>query len=657
MVQEPFLWGRAGRKLTPDQVEQEREMANVLAKGAMDYSPVGHWSQGLNRVAQGLLAGIDYRMADKAEGEIAGVNKGLISSLLGGSTPAATSSAIPASGASGEIAATSPAQPVDMTGNEVYSQFIDTVKGGVQNPYALAAIASTAQEESRFDPANVYRTWSDPSQSGQPGRAGGIMSWRGPRYEALAATGDLSPAGQAKFFLQENPQLIQALNNAGSVEEAQQLMNKAWAFAGYDKPGGETAERLATAQGFLPSFQGGGEVAAATPEAAIEAISPTQGGSLTDEVAAFEQTPAYSSQFPGQTVGGVPALDPPREVSTMPVASVPAQQPVEVAGGGGRPAGINPAIIEALTNPQASPQTQRLAGILLEQEQAKQQTTQEEQNWRARQQYEQELLSKDPLRQAQIQKIQREAQNPNGDETFFGNAVPYKDAQGNIRMGQLGNKGTFRPVPLEEGASFAPTTRSVDTGTEILTVGPGGEILDRVAKQNREEAAEKAFGSTEGKAKAETQGEYSSITSKMPGLYKVVDRLDKLAETATYTMAGQGVDWLRNQTGLDPRQAAIDRAEYTAVVDNQILPLLRDTFGAQFTNEEGLRLARTLGDADKSPTEKQALLRAFIEQKERDISALGSRIGETPPVGRREIPQGGNEVQTDIPGVKIRRKN
>jgi hypothetical protein len=141
-------------------------------------------------------------------------------------------------------------------GGNVFSSFMNTVKTGVQNPYALAAIASTGSRESGFKAGNATRTWNDPSESGQPGRAGGIMSWRGPRYERLAATGDLSPAGQAKFFLSENPQLIQQLNNAKSVEEAQGLMNRAWAFAGYDRPGGETAARMAAARKFLPQFAG-----------------------------------------------------------------------------------------------------------------------------------------------------------------------------------------------------------------------------------------------------------------------------------------------------------------------------------------------------------------------------------------------------------------
>jgi hypothetical protein len=58
------------------------------------------------------------------------------------------------------------------------------------------------------------------------------------------------------------------------------------------------------------------------------------------------------------------------------------------------------------------------------------------------------------------------------------------------------------------------------------------------------------------------------------------------------------------------------------MVDNQILPLLRETFGAQFTLQEGQSLKTTLGDPEKSPQEKRAVLEAFIEQKVRNIEAL-----------------------------------
>lgn len=182
---------------------------------------------------------------------------------------------------------------------ETYQPFINTVKaGGLTNPYALAAVAATGKAESGWSAANANRTWSDPSESGQPGTAGGIMSWRGPRYQALAATGDLSPEGQARFFLQENPQLIQRLQGSRSLEDAQQMMNDAWAFAGYDRPGGESARRLAYAKGYLPMFQEGTQVASLDPTSgmnaasAIEAVAPAS-GYVDPGVSSQAQTPAF----------------------------------------------------------------------------------------------------------------------------------------------------------------------------------------------------------------------------------------------------------------------------------------------------------------------------------------------------------------------------
>lgn len=135
--------------------------------------------------------------------------------------------------------------------NPVLNGFMSTIqRGGVTNPYALAAIQATGQHESGFDPGNAGRTWDDPSESGRPGTAGGIMSWNNDRLAALQrfTGGDMSPEAQAAYFLQEDPQLIARLNNAGSVEEAQALMNNAWRFAGYNRPGGEAEARLNTAR-------------------------------------------------------------------------------------------------------------------------------------------------------------------------------------------------------------------------------------------------------------------------------------------------------------------------------------------------------------------------------------------------------------------------
>lgn len=176
-----------------------------------------------------------------------------------------------------------------------------------------------------------------------------------------------------------------------------------------------------------------------------------------------------------------------------------------------------------------------------------------------------------------------------------------RDADGNLHVN----------FATKDGSSLVRA--SPGEGEQVL--GPYDTSLDR------------SRGASVGKGEGEAMVTYRSMTSKMPGLEQVVANLDDLAEKATYTTAGKAYDWTRRQLDMEPREAAIARAEYTAIVDNQILPLLRDTFGAQFTQKEGETLRATLGDPDKSPAEKQALLKAFIEQKRRDITALAAQAG------------------------------
>ena len=168
-------------------------------------------------------------------------------------------------------------------GGDVFKRFMSTVQaGGVTNPAALAAIASTGKNESGFSAKNAAGTWSDPSQSGQAGTSGGILSWRNERLANLQkfaqATGDNpnapSPETQAKFLLQEDPNLIAQLQQARTPQEAQQLMNNAWRFAGYDEPGGEAGERVADAQALVGQF--GGPQNALGPSGASQPVQMAQ---------------------------------------------------------------------------------------------------------------------------------------------------------------------------------------------------------------------------------------------------------------------------------------------------------------------------------------------------------------------------------------------
>lgn len=121
-----------------------------------------------------------------------------------------------------------------------------------------------------------------------------------------------------------------------------------------------------------------------------------------------------------------------------------------------------------------------------------------------------------------------------------------------------------------------------------------------------------------------------------PKLDNVVSRLSELAKTATYTKAGQLWAAAQKELGNEVSQSDIDRAAYISTVDNEVLPLLRQTFGAAFTEREGQSLKATLGDPNATPAQKQAILDAFIQNKMTQIQSqsslvekLGGQSGQT----------------------------
>lgn len=215
---------------------------------------------------------------------------------------------------------------------------------------------------------------------------------------------------------------------------------------------------------------------------------------------------------------------------------------------------------------------------------------------------------------------------------FTGSFMDYLKAMGGGAGGGLGNV----PIPLADiNSGKYAVGRMGPNGLELAPPPEGYQPLSPY---------DKAFGSSAGRESGKGIGEAEtslrSLAAKMPGLENVVGQLDQLANKATYTEAGKAVDWFNRQAGLEPRESAVARSQYIAVVDNQVLPLLRDTFGAQFTQREGETLRATLGAPDKSPAEKQAVLKAFIEQKRRDVESLALQSGRSGAADNGSAPPG-----------------
>lgn len=201
---------------------------------------------------------------------------------------------------------------------------------------------------------------------------------------------------------------------------------------------------------------------------------------------------------------------------------------------------------------------------------------------------------------------------------------------------------TFNAMTPDQQAQYLRMKRAtpyLDVGTGFVSpdpINPGQTTGAPIVKDNFTPAYDSAAGTASGKVDVETQASFDSLNSKLPGLKQVVTELGDLAEKATYTMTGQLWDDVVRETGNLPTEGALARTKYMSMVDNQVLPLLRDTFGAAFTVQEGESLRATLGAPNKSPAEKKAVLEAFIEQKVRDLQALQSRLPGTAPVANND---------------------
>ena len=202
----------------------------------------------------------------------------------------------------------------------------------------------------------------------------------------------------------------------------------------------------------------------------------------------------------------------------------------------------------------------------------------------------------------------------------------------------------------------APQTISLG-GTQAV-LGTGGEINQQYPvtpkpeqmpafKQQQAEAT--ATGSAIGTATATATTELAEMQARLPRLEQVAAELSALGKAATYTYAGQGVDFAARQSGFGATEGAIARAEYISKVDNEVLPLLRQTFGAQFTVQEGESLKATLGDANKSPEEKDAVLRSFVGNKIAEIETKARNVTNLQQTGvQGYIPEQPEITQEDL---------
>jgi len=200
--------------------------------------------------------------------------------------------------------------------------------------------------------------------------------------------------------------------------------------------------------------------------------------------------------------------------------------------------------------------------------------------------------------------------------------------------------GALESPSSTTGATGALAQQLIDEGSannmsEALQLIKGGAgargKLEADVELGRKASEEKAIGKETGKEMGISIAKFEDFKAGLPGLEKTVSSLRDLAEAATYTDVGKFNDAVKRQLGVDVGDAAEARSKLETVIRVEVLPLLKPTFGAAFTVNEGEWLLSTLGDVNMSPREKQAQIDARVAGWVKEGERLASRVGEEVP--------------------------
>lgn len=159
----------------------------------------------------------------------------------------------------------------------------------------------------------------------------------------------------------------------------------------------------------------------------------------------------------------------------------------------------------------------------------------------------------------------------------------------------------------------------------------GSQLKHKPAIARAVKLAEKAA-----EEKGEVLTDLARMQAGLPGIKKVVNELVELSSVATSTFGGRAFDFAIKESGFGSTKGADARAKLIAIVDNQVLPLLRVTFGAAFTAKEGETLKDSLVNPNSSPSQKKEQLSAFLAQKERDVITKQSQLGINPTAANQD---------------------
>lgn len=197
--------------------------------------------------------------------------------------------------------------------------------------------------------------------------------------------------------------------------------------------------------------------------------------------------------------------------------------------------------------------------------------------------------------------------------------TPYQQEMLALKRQQLaqngGGTGSIKNIEYLVGQGYTPeqAANMVFSGQNPAVQGLGEKGYNK-------------YTETTGKNYAEDINELRNLEANLPALQEMVNDLDSLAKKATYTKAGQAFDVAETQLFGKATEGGKASAAYETMVNQNLLPLLRQTFGAAFTEKDREALQKTLGDPYAHPDIKKQTLESFIRNKQREIESKRRKV-------------------------------
>ncbi len=544
-----------------EDMAEKRRLARAMVQGGADYSPVGHWTQGLARVAQALVGGRELYEIDQQEKAQKDEAGRLIGEALGvGSSPPRESSSV------------SPT-PAPSTPRPVSAAEGSAAAAG--RPYPIQPVASPGDATL---PAGM--------RNNNPGNIKFVPSLNYPGLQGPSVNRD-----------QGDPQMV--------FDNPQNGMNAAASLAYRKYQGGKRSanDLIAGNMGWTP-----GNTQAAANIARTMGVDPNEDLRLDDPARMQGFLKALTMQEHGQAsrqygddlygnaastaIGGRPAQ-----------AGATAAPQAAPAAANTSPLGINPQTASIIQKLSMNPQTAPIAMKLLEAA-----LSPKTQVGRYR-------PSKQGIVDTVTGQVLAGTEKTGQDAAEYGTDTKgYIDANGNLVYTQMSKAGGRRDVELPEGAKWATGVDKVDTGTgtqliDKKTGAERGTIQKDVSGKERQEELGKASGQAQialPAAKTAVENAFQTLQSlrNHPGLN-----------------VGTGASTLFDPRSWIPGTEAYNFQALNKQATGQSFMVARDALkgAGQVTDFEGAKGEQAIANLDTAQSKEQYL--AALDNLERMMKA------------------------------------